>query len=572
MCEIRCRVCPFCRSKDQNTTVFQCPEYWVEYRNAFVANAPECEYPDPLDCPNTEGTSKEFTLGACPRFHMGCPSRTIWHQREALKNQRAHAEFMRQRAFDIAEDRRQAKFAHQHFQKRTVFPKLEAPAGHFLHMVCKDALDRRTKKEEIQDLREQAMQDALEAVSAMRPFVQYLRSFKPKKKKNVRFMLPGAPEGVTCAPTKQNSGEESAIIPEADTAVPKHGKESDMAHDGRVKTGNPNSDDTKTTNKPEISEAETTKKPVPGGYPMKRQKARRPQQQSLPARHTPSVGPVFIKKKAPPPTTTDDYYTKSPTEEELRPLYQTDFTLLPGAPDIKVYAPRMPLPDIRRQPRGALPLDINDILDKFRAETSQRDMELQSSVESTSPWSSGDEKNGSDGKDTPESSQPSSHQGDATAAAPERLSLIRPPPGFENAGDRYVKDAASENPFLIHPAPHLLTSGLVNENETGNGQWEYTTHSPPPVSTGCTSEDKKVSDSEAADNPATATGKGSPPAPETQMPCTKMPCTKGLISEDLRKLMKQAINGEGSTSGAVESVSPSEFIIPPGAPAQPAVT
>ena len=651
MCEIRRRLCPYCQAKGETVLILECKKYWVDYYKATKANAPEDEYPDPFDCPDTEGASRAFTLGACPRIRAGCPSRPLWEYFQTLREQRLRSEVETKRAADLADTMRKRNFAEQHFQKRPIPAKPETTtATGFFEKMCQDAVDRKAKKEEIKNLRRQGFQGLGDEPEATRPMRSCIRKGKkvrfvlpdgapeeevwfpdqstleqtiqtiqeenidadhskpmkekkvrialpgapegetcipgqasfeepsqippqenttvdhsePKKAKRVRFALPDAPDGQVCMPGKSSVQETSQIIPDDDNSVPNAGSKKDMGNQEPVKAQKPLSDEAKTTQKQnsETSKtAETTEapknEPVPAGYPMERQKARR-------RRRATGTRPIPIRRKVPLPNA--DNRDQSLAEEDTRPLRENDFTLFSGAPALRFYVG--PLWDpIRRQPRGALPLDISGILDEFKnkkANRGARETDLPS--EARGPSSLEDDEDGDD-EDTPESSQPTS-QGDPDAATKD-VALIRPRTGIENAGPRSVQDADPQNLSITHSPSHPLNAESDNENKNGNEdiQSKYTIHTPPPTDNDHANQNKEASDSLEDENSAIAADTNSAPT-DAPTPETRAPRTNRFLNEDLHALMEQAVNGEESSS-AVQSVSPTGFYIPPRAQPTP---
>ncbi|KAL6863094.1 hypothetical protein ACO1O0_003338 [Amphichorda felina] len=653
MCEIRRRLCPYCQAKGETILILECKKYWIDYYKATKADAPEDEYPDPFDCPDTEGASRAFTLGACPRIRTGCPSHPLWEYFQTLREQRLRSEIETKRAAELADTMRKKNFAEQHFQKRPIPAKPEITASSFFEKMCQDAVDREAEKEGIQNLRRQGFQGLGDAPEANRPMRSCIRKGKkvrfvlpdgapeeevwfpnlsklgqtiqtvqeenigadhskpmkekkvrialpgapegeicipgqasfeehsqtppqenttanhsePKKAKRVRFVLPDAPDGQACISGKSSVQETSQIILDDDNCVPNAGSKKDMGDQEPVEPQKPLSDKAKTTQEHDTGNsriskiAETTEasknEPVPVGYPMERQKPRR-------RRRAIGTRPIPIERKAPMPNADDP--NQSLTEEERRPLRENDFTLFSGAPALKFYVG--PLWDpFRRQPRGALPLDISGILADFKNKKANKGArETDPSPEARGLSSLEDDEDGDD-EDTPESTQPTS-QGDH-AAVTEDVTLIQNPTGIEHVGPRIVQDANPQNLSIIRSPLHPLNPESDNENENGNedAQPEYTIHTPPLPDNDQVNNNKEASDSLEDENSAIAADKSSSPT-DVPTPETRAPRTNRFLNEDLRALMEQAVNGDESSS-AVQSISPTEFCMPPRAQPTP---
>lgn len=565
MCELRWRICPYCSAKSERPLAFECSTYWEEYSNSLTSEDPGVKVPHPYNCRDVEGFPINFTLGACPDFNRDCPSRIVWYHRQAEAHQREQNEFMAQRSRVIREGRSKAEFAHAYFQKKPIIPKLNVDG--FWDIIRRDAVTLRGKKQEIKELQDQAMKDSVEAAQAVGPFVGLRRALKARKQ-TLRFVLPGATEGEVCVPGEAYDEGPSKVIEEADEKIPKLEEE---------ETGSENPVDTETTpgkaetpmkaetvtsvnsSKSSPDKATKPKKPVPGVYPMERQKARRPKYKEIPGKYTkgpiptslseseqkrPAVDPIPIKK---------DTTSEASSNEEGYRLREDDFTIFAGCPAFKVYAGPMQQA-LQPQPPGALPLDISGLLEKFEDEI----RECGSSIVTQPPWSPMEVEE----EDTPESSQLADSQG-----APGRLSLTRPPPGFGHLGSRYVEDADPQNAFVIRATPSLKSNSGEHATKPppiGTGRprkdvsWGFrgvqNDYKPLPIGTG--RPKKETADLQAAGNPIMLTG--SSPAADSQVRRTN-----GLLDAVARKLMEEAV--KGGSSGAVESVSPSEFHMPPRA-------
>ena len=195
MCELRLRYCHYCGSTDDSPTLLKCRQYLVEYLKRFLERA-DNERPEPFNCPYMEGDPAVFTIGACPKFRTGCPSNLVWQSVREEERLREYERKIVKRAREFAREKRQERFAQDHFRRRPV-EQLPPPAsGGFWNAIRIDALNR---EHEIQRLKVEVVENTKEAVEAMRPFVLAAgKAFAPIK--TVRFSLPGATEGGVAFP------------------------------------------------------------------------------------------------------------------------------------------------------------------------------------------------------------------------------------------------------------------------------------------------------------------------------------------------------------------------------------
>ncbi|KFH45522.1 hypothetical protein ACRE_036610 [Hapsidospora chrysogenum ATCC 11550] len=195
MCELRLRYCHYCGSTDDSPTLLKCRQYWVEYLKRFLERA-DNERPEPFNCPYMEGDPAAFTIGACPKFRTGCPSNLVRQSVREEERLREYERKMAKRAREFAREKRQERFAQEHFRKRPV-EQLPPPAsGGFWNAIRTDALNREYK---IQRLKGEVAENTKEAVEAIRPFVLAAgKAFAPIK--TVRFSLLGAIEGGVAFP------------------------------------------------------------------------------------------------------------------------------------------------------------------------------------------------------------------------------------------------------------------------------------------------------------------------------------------------------------------------------------
>src|SRR5690606_10361904 len=122
------------------------------------------------------------------------------------------------RAREFAREKRQERFAQEHFRKRPVEPLPPPAAGGFWNAIRTDALNRENK---IQRLKVEVSENAEEAAEAMRPFVLAAeKAFAPMK--TVRFSLPGAAEGEVACPavaTAEEVDDAGGIVQNSDDDV-----------------------------------------------------------------------------------------------------------------------------------------------------------------------------------------------------------------------------------------------------------------------------------------------------------------------------------------------------------------